>query len=227
MVEMTFPYREDKNYDAIFESFLMKFKNGFLLSVQDVINEFNPFSFDTPLDDPEKIGWNKSRFDWHWNTMAEGDKIGKIRFSNPQPLHELRIHRAEIKKEEPEEIIRVNRPEEPEVIYNKDGNPDLFKMMLHNMRNGKLPTEGILPEPSDETMEQWKARNFDPISHPAHYTDGRKYEPRKVISDWGLNFNLGNALKYISRAGRKDNAVEDLKKAIQYLQFEIEELEEP
>lgn len=67
---------------------------------------------------------------------------------------------------------------------------------------------------------------FDVISRPSHYTDGRKYEPRKVIHDWGLNFNLGNAVKYLSRAGRKGDKVEDLRKAIQYIEFEIEELEE-
>lgn len=67
---------------------------------------------------------------------------------------------------------------------------------------------------------------FDNVSNPSHYLEGRKYEPRKVISDWGLNFNLGNAVKYISRAGRKNDAIEDLKKAIQYIQFEIDELEE-
>lgn len=64
---------------------------------------------------------------------------------------------------------------------------------------------------------------FNMVSRPRHYTEGRKYEPRKVIYDWGLNFNLGNAVKYISRAGRKNDAVEDLKKAKQYLEFELEE----
>lgn len=67
---------------------------------------------------------------------------------------------------------------------------------------------------------------FDEVSRPAHYAAGRKYEPRKVIHDWGLDFNLGNAVKYISRAGRKDDAVQDLEKAIQYIQFELEELRE-
>lgn len=67
--------------------------------------------------------------------------------------------------------------------------------------------------------------SFDVVSHPSHYTEGRKYEPRKVIADWGLNFNLGNAVKYISRAGRKGDKIEDLRKAIQYIEFEIEELD--
>ena len=65
---------------------------------------------------------------------------------------------------------------------------------------------------------------FDVVSHPSHYTEGRKYEPRKVIADWGLNFNLGNAVKYVARAGRKGDKIEDLRKAIQYIEFEIEEL---
>lgn len=69
------------------------------------------------------------------------------------------------------------------------------------------------------------SETFNTVSHPAHYTAGRKYEPRKVIADWGLNFNLGNAVKYISRAGRKGDKIEDLKKAIQYIEFEIEELD--
>lgn len=62
------------------------------------------------------------------------------------------------------------------------------------------------------------------IEHPSHYAEGRKYEPIDVINDWELNFNLGNTIKYISRAGRKDNAVEDLKKAKYYLDYEIEKM---
>ena len=60
------------------------------------------------------------------------------------------------------------------------------------------------------------------VKHPSHYAEGRKYEPVDVIRDWELNFNLGNAVKYISRAGRKEDAVLDLEKAIQYIQFEID-----
>jgi hypothetical protein len=59
------------------------------------------------------------------------------------------------------------------------------------------------------------------IEHPAHYCEGRKYEPKDVIRDWELNFNLGNTVKYVSRAGRKENnsLLQDLKKARQYLDF--------
>ena len=61
----------------------------------------------------------------------------------------------------------------------------------------------------------------DKIDHPPHYRSESGYEAIDVISAWKLNFPLGNALKYISRAGLKDDAVEDLQKAIWYLQYEI------
>lgn len=66
---------------------------------------------------------------------------------------------------------------------------------------------------------------FDPVSRPSHYTEGREYEPKDVIYDWGLDFNLGCAVKYISRAGRKDDIVQDLEKAKQYIQFEIDAIQ--
>lgn len=66
---------------------------------------------------------------------------------------------------------------------------------------------------------------FDPVKRPSHYCEGRKYEPIEVIEDWELDFCLGNALKYISRAGRKGDAIEDLKKAVYYLNHKIDTLE--
>ena len=65
----------------------------------------------------------------------------------------------------------------------------------------------------------------DAVNHPAHYAEGRQYEPIDVIRDWDLNFNLGSSLKYIARTGRKDDAIEDLKKAVFYIQHEISVLE--
>lgn len=62
----------------------------------------------------------------------------------------------------------------------------------------------------------------DAVKHPSHYVEGRKYEPKDVIRDWGLNFNVGSAVKYLSRAGRKDDIVQDLKKAQEFIQFEID-----
>lgn len=67
--------------------------------------------------------------------------------------------------------------------------------------------------------------NNDPVNHPSHYTD-TKIEVMDYIEDKGFNFALGNAVKYISRAGRKDanKEIEDLEKANWYLNREIERL---
>ena len=65
----------------------------------------------------------------------------------------------------------------------------------------------------------------DSINRPAHYAEGRAFEPIDVIADWELNYHLGNCLKYVSRAGRKQSQLEDLKKARWYLSREIETLE--
>ena len=64
----------------------------------------------------------------------------------------------------------------------------------------------------------------DIVKNQAHYTEGRKYEPANVIADWGSTWAIGNAIKYLSRAGRKDDAVQDLKKAIWYIEFEIKRI---
>jgi hypothetical protein len=59
------------------------------------------------------------------------------------------------------------------------------------------------------------------INHPDHYASGREFEAIDVIEDWDLNFSLGNVVKYIARAGRKSDYLEDLKKAKWYLEREI------
>ena len=63
------------------------------------------------------------------------------------------------------------------------------------------------------------------VNHPAHYTTG-KIEVIDFIDDKELGFSLGNAVKYIARAGKKDpsKTVEDLEKAIWYINHEIRRL---
>ena len=66
----------------------------------------------------------------------------------------------------------------------------------------------------------------DMVNRPAHYTDG-KIEVIDFNEDKKLGFHLGNAIKYISRAGKKvkDREVEDLQKAIWYIERYIGQLE--
>lgn len=58
----------------------------------------------------------------------------------------------------------------------------------------------------------------DVVNHPSHYTDG-KFETIAAIESWRLGYHLGNAVKYISRAGKKskDTELEDLRKARWYI----------
>ena len=63
------------------------------------------------------------------------------------------------------------------------------------------------------------------VFHPKHYGgEESTYEAIKVIEAWDLGFNLGNVVKYISRLGKKDpnKKLEDLEKALWYLQREID-----
>ena len=55
---------------------------------------------------------------------------------------------------------------------------------------------------------------------PTYYQRG-SCDVWDFIRDQGLNFHLGNAIKYICRAGYKDSKIEDLKKAIHYLENEL------
>lgn len=64
------------------------------------------------------------------------------------------------------------------------------------------------------------------VNHPNHYNIGN-IEVIDAINAWQLNFSRGNAVKYIARAGHKDKSkeIEDLKKAVWYIQHEISILE--
>lgn len=62
------------------------------------------------------------------------------------------------------------------------------------------------------------------VNHPAHYQSDR-FEVIDIIEAFELNFNLGNVIKYILRAGKKGDRLEDLRKAQWYLNREIEKNE--
>jgi hypothetical protein len=73
------------------------------------------------------------------------------------------------------------------------------------------------------------SQDKEAVNHPSHYGGAdNPYEAIKVIEAWKLGFNLGNCVKYVSRAGKKDDSklVEDLKKARWYLDREITNLEQ-
>ena len=77
---------------------------------------------------------------------------------------------------------------------------------------------GQMPEPEEQATPQ----TLETVNHPLHYGGDATYEAIKVIEAWGLGFHLGNAVKYIARAGKKSpHSVEDLRKARWYLDCEI------
>ena len=68
---------------------------------------------------------------------------------------------------------------------------------------------------------------LEAVNHPSHYGGDTEHETIKCLAAWGLERDalLWNAVKYISRAGKKGPALEDLKKARFYLHRRIEEME--
>ncbi len=89
----------------------------------------------------------------------------------------------------------------------------------NKIENGELVESNSNPE----NVSQGKN---DPVNHPSHYTDG-KIEVIDFILDKKLNFTRGNAVKYISRAGKKntEKEIEDLQKAAWYINREIQRLQ--
>lgn len=79
-------------------------------------------------------------------------------------------------------------------------------------------------ETADHTLEVALPEN-DNVNHPAHYTAYKDIEVIQLTEQ--MNFNRGNAVKYIARAGlkNKDAEVEDLRKAVWYLEREIARIE--
>ena len=102
----------------------------------------------------------------------------------------------------------------------------------NNGRGGLCYSEPLDDEKVNENYEivfgdKEVEKGNDPVYRPAHYTDG-KIEVIDFIEDKKLGFCLGNAIKYIARAGKKDptKEIEDLNKAKWYVERRIKELEE-
>lgn len=71
------------------------------------------------------------------------------------------------------------------------------------------------------------AKHKEAVHHPAHYGGDTLHEVVKCLEAWGLESDalLWNAVKYIARAGKKGNKLEDLRKAQWYLSRRIAALE--
>lgn len=82
----------------------------------------------------------------------------------------------------------------------------------------------VEPVVAQQPVHREIGRKKEAVNHPDHYGGkDNPYEVIKVIRAWNLSFSLGNTVKYIARAGKKDptRRLEDLHKAMWYLQEEI------
>jgi hypothetical protein len=110
-----------------------------------------------------------------------------------------------------------------------DGNTELdaeYAEYLSGLSSeSRANVERLNAKTGEQLYEMVDERTDDSVNHPSHYTQGRKYETIDVIEDWDLGYHLGQVIKYVSRAGRKGDLLEDLNKAAWYLARHIENLE--
>ena len=96
-------------------------------------------------------------------------------------------------------------------------------LILRGQSSDEEDKDQTEPKPNVSLSSKLVAKK-EAVNHPEHYGGKENpYEAIKVIRAWELGFSLGNTVKYISRAGKKDPSkrIEDLHKAMWYLQEEI------
>lgn len=102
----------------------------------------------------------------------------------------------------------------------------LDRALIHETSETLIATEICKDVTSEYIQQEVKAEYTNSnVNHPSHYTDG-KIEVIDYIEDKKFDYCLGNAIKYISRAGKKnpDKTIEDLEKAVWYIQRRIKQL---
>ena len=103
-----------------------------------------------------------------------------------------------------------------EIINDKDGQDKYMKE-----RFKVIPTiDDVIKDKQKENVPHGRIEH---VNHPNHYNKG-KFEVIDVTEDWGLGFNLGNAIKYIGRCEHKENKKQDLEKALWYIKRELENI---
>ena len=108
----------------------------------------------------------------------------------------------------------------------EDDKVDVFFSAFGLETNDTAGFQSVVTNALAAMLDKYERKSSGVISHPSHYRSDSGFEAIDVIEAWNLGFNLGNALKYISRAGLKDKnrEIEDLEKAQWYLNREIERI---
>ena len=156
--------------------------------------------------------------------MKMTDKIRRLLaqgLSAPEVAKKLKIKTARVhtvkwldKKKKPSKIVKAVT-EVKQALDALEKKPKVYKSLDDKVEwIEKKPTK-LLVQP------QFAKAALDLINNPPHYRAGG-VETIDFIEAKDLNYRLGNVIKYVSRAGRKDtDAVQDLEKAAWYLQREI------
>lgn len=112
-----------------------------------------------------------------------------------------------------------------ELFFDADKMVDLREIDEHGRETGRKAVCKVISASKSIGGKEVKKADDGLMIRPDYYTPDSAYEPRKVIKSWGLDWNLGNAVKYIARCGKKANNSKliDLEKAMTYIGFEIED----
>ena len=112
-----------------------------------------------------------------------------------------------------------------ELFADADKMVDLREIDEHGRETGRKVVCKVISASKSIGGKEVKQTDNSLTVRPDYYNPDSDYEPRKVIKAWGLDWNLGNALKYIARCGKKANNSKliDLEKAMTYIGFEIED----
>lgn len=114
------------------------------------------------------------------------------------------------------EYIKKNSEKVKNLVFHKDDGTEILYKRVDKESSNDTEKNSSEAKPLPEQSA---------VNHPSHYNMG-KYEVIDVINDWNLNFQKGNAVKYIARAGHKDPSkeIEDLEKALFYINYEVSRL---
>ena len=112
-----------------------------------------------------------------------------------------------------------------ELFADADKMVDLREIDEHGRETGRKVVCKVISASKSIGGKEVKQTDNSLTVRPDYYNPDSADEPRKVIKAWGLDWNLGNALKYIARCGKKANNSKliDLEKAMTYIGFEIED----
>lgn len=155
--------------------------------------------------------------------MAEGYKIGDV-YRNEYSFLKYVVKAieedyVEVDIVEHDTVISVNQ-----IIQKPYFDSKIYEGVLTKIENVPCGTIEELYGKERLKLDGSTIQIKEMVNHPKHYNVG-KYEVIDVIEDWELGFALGNAIKYIARCEHKENKLQDLKKAVFYLQHEIDKIE--